>query len=163
MVDPEYVEANPEEAKAEARERGDAEATARPTQTFMERLAELARELEPDMDGVCTADQLLSGIDTPRELTFDEFMVFLRECMVDLKLHLQPRSKTHSHSKDAVEFTPMGHLRAERFTKWVITLEQIEWKCLAFKTALTTHRLPLDPSKQKSMNALSLQIKQFIL
>lgn len=154
MVDPDYVEANPEEAKAEARERIDAEAAARPTPTFMERLAELARELEPDMDGVCTADQLLSGIDNPRELTFEEYCVFVRECLNDLK--------GHREDGDRGKFTPMGVLRANRFLAWVIDLEP-ERAILAAKAAVALYRLPFDPAKMPLFDKYANKFKHYIM
>lgn len=130
----EYTDEEWEAEKAEARERIDAEAAARPVPTFMERLAELARELEPDMDGVCTADQLLSGIDTPRELTFEEWGVFVRECFYDLKRNAE---------KNGGKFDALGDLRMERFLQWAIELEP-ERAIMAFKTAVSTFRLPLN-------------------
>lgn len=156
MVDQTYVEENPEEAKAEARERINAEAAARPTPTFMERLAELARELEPDMEGVCTADQLLSGIDTPRDLTFDEFLVFLRECMEDLASHV-----TVVNSKQR-SFTAMGELRADRFYHWVLTLPEVEWKVIAGRISLVKYQLPLNAQKTKNFAAYAMAVKNYI-
>lgn len=153
----EYTDAEWEEEKAEARERIDAEAAARPTPSFMERLAELARELEPDMEGICTADQLLSGIDKPHELTFDEFMVFVRLCMEDLKEYVA------LNEKGKEEFTPMGYLRVERYFAWVCSLAEPEWKIIASKTAMTKYKLPINPAKTPSFDTLAQQIKIFII
>jgi hypothetical protein len=148
----EYTDEEWEAEKVEARERAEAEAAARPTLTFMERLAELARELEPDMDGVCTADQLLSGIDIPRNLAFEEFCVFARECMEDLLTHITP---------DPRAFTPMGELRVKRFLVWVID-QQPELAILSTKAMLSVYRMPIK-SGWDEFEAIAVKYKKFIV
>lgn len=153
----EYTDDDWEAEKVEARKRAETEAATRPTPTFMERLAELARELEPDMDGVCTADQMLSGIDKPRELTFEEFCVFTTECLNDLKLHIQSDEVKGRHP-----FTSMGILRANRFIAWANDLEP-ERAILAVKTAIGLYHLPFEPAKMPLFDKYADKFKRYIM
>lgn len=156
MID-ELSEEEWEAEKAAARERIDAEADSRPQPTFMERLSELARELEPDMSDICTADQLLSGIDTPREMNFDEFMVFTRECLYDLQGHIGAPDHRGRRA-----FTTIGVLRTNRFIDWIMHQNK-EWAILVMKHALSLFKLPFNVEKMPGFVTYAESIKELVL
>lgn len=127
----EEVEADPEAAKIEARQRIEEEIANRPPLTYEEKLEELA-ELYPTIVNIdVTADQFLSGIKQPDDLDFDSFMVFINECAMDLKNHVVDG-----------KFTDIGLIRGRRYLEWSIGLP-VEQRIMTIRIALKNYNLPM--------------------
>lgn len=146
----EEVEADPEAAKIEARQRIEEEIANRPPLTYEEKLEELA-ELYPTIVNIdVTADQFLSGIKQPDDLDFDSFMVFINECAMDLKNHVVDG-----------KFTDIGLIRGRRYMEWSIGLP-VEQRILTIRTALKNHNLPLREVGEDVWETYSHEVVKFV-
>lgn len=147
MVDPDYVEANPEEAKAEARAAAEEEIRNRPELTWHEKLQKLAKMYEPDMDDVPSADEILTGMTAPKNLDYNQWALLVTECLNDLK--------GYRNEADKGRLSVDGDIRFIRFIEWLDGQEP-ERRLLAMKTAASLYLITPSAAGQKSESYIAI-------
>ena len=124
----EYTDEEWEAEKLQARADHEAMIAAQKPLSFEDKLNILAQQYQPEFNTDVTADQILTGIFAPTDLTFDDFLFLVNECVDVLGENVTQHDKV-------CRLDPLGEVRADRYYAW-LALQEPERAVLGAKTAV---------------------------
>ena len=148
----EYTDEEWEAEKLQARADHEAMVAAQKPLSFEDKLNILAQQYQPEFNTDVTADQILTGIFAPTDLTFDEYLTLVYECAADI----------YDNHSDCGKVTPMGSARLSRFLQWAL-LQEPEWCIFAFRFVTHTKRVWLTREQDNALDEFSTRYSGILL